>query len=119
MDGSPQWRSAKTTAGLSRAVGTRRLWDLNAKDPAVNPVILRGHEDAICAVAISTDNRRLVTGSNDNTARLWDLSAKDPAANSVILRGHDGPVCTVAISADNRWLVTGSYDTTARLWDLS
>jgi WD40 repeat protein len=80
---------------------------------------LRGQEDAISAVAISTDNRRLVTGSLDKTAWLWDLSAKDPAANPVVLRGHEGPVCAVAISADNRRLVTGSYDRTARLWDLS
>ena len=46
--------------------------------------------DAVSAVAISPDNRWLVTGSNDKTARLWDLSAKDPAANPVVLRGHDG-----------------------------
>ena len=70
-------------------------------------------------LAISPDNRWLVTGSWDGTARLQDLSAKDPAANSVILRGHDGGVYAVAISPDNRCVVTGSYDKTARLWDLS
>ena len=73
----------------------------------------------ITTVAISPDNRWLVTGSADNTARLWDLSAKDPAANPVVLRGHEGAVNAVAISPDNRWLVTGSDDNTARLWDLS
>ena len=73
----------------------------------------------ITTVAISPDNRWLVTGSSDNTARLWDLSAKDPATNPVVLRGHEGPVRAVAISPDNRWLVTGSNDNTARLWDLS
>jgi WD40 repeat protein len=76
-------------------------------------VVLRGHDGP---VAISPDNRWVVTGSDDKTARLWDLSAKDPAANPVVLRGHDGPVNAVAISADNRWVVTGSYDKTARLW---
>ena len=69
---------------------TARLWDLRAKDPAANPVVLRGHEASVNAVAISPDNHWLVTGSRDNTARLWDLSAKDPAANPVVLRGHDG-----------------------------
>jgi WD40 repeat protein len=81
-------------------------------------VILRGHDGPVRAVAISADNRWLVTGSWDKTARLWDLSAKDPAANPVMLRGHNGSVKAVAISADNRWLVTGSWDKTARLWDL-
>jgi WD40 repeat protein len=73
----------------------------------------------ITVVAISPDNRWVVTGSGDSTARLWDLSAKDPAANPIVLRGHDGGVNAVAISPDNRWLVTGSEDSTARLWDLS
>jgi WD40 repeat protein len=97
---------------------TARLWDLTATDPAANPVVLRGHEYAVDAVAISPDNRWLVTGSKDSTARLWDLRAQDPAANPVVLRGHDGPVLAVAISADSRWVVTGSWDKTARLWDL-
>ena len=70
-------------------------------------------------VAISANNRWLVTGSDDKTARLWDLSAKDPAANPIVLRGHESAVEAVAISPDNRWVVTGSYDNTARLWDLS
>jgi WD domain, G-beta repeat len=70
----------------------------------------------ITTVAISPDNRWVVTGSGDETARLWDLSAKDPAANPVVLRGHDEWVNAVAISPDNRWVVTGSDDKTARLW---
>ena len=92
------------------------LWDLRAKDPAANPVVLRGHDYTVSAVAISPDNRWVVTGSEDKTARLWDLRAKDPAANPVVLRGHEWPVSAVAISADSRWVVTGSLDNTARLW---
>jgi WD40 repeat protein len=56
---------------------TARLWDLSAKDPAANPVVLRGHEDLVHAVAISPDNRWLVTGSSDNTARLWLLQVNE------------------------------------------
>ena len=77
---------------------------------------IRDSDDAVDAVAISPDNRWLVTGSADKTARLWDLSAKDPAANPVILGGHEKAVIAVAISPDNRWVVTGSWDNTARLW---
>jgi hypothetical protein len=98
---------------------TARLWDLTAKDPSVNPVVLRGHENDVFAVAISRDNHWLVTGSSDKTARLWDLTAKDPSANAVVLRGHPDFVLAVAISPDNHWLVTGSRDGTARLWDLT
>jgi WD domain, G-beta repeat len=37
-------------------------------------------DEPITAVAISPDNRWLVTGSKDKTARLWDLRAQDPAS---------------------------------------
>jgi WD40 repeat protein len=77
---------------------TARLWDLTAKDPSANPVVLRGHENSVHAVAISPDNHWLVTGSEDETARLWDLSAKDPAANPVVLRGHDGQIPEIRLT---------------------
>ena len=98
---------------------TARLWDLSAKDPGVNPVVLRGHEGAVLAVGIGSDGHWLVTGSGDKTARLWDLTAKDPTANPVVLRGHKYWISVVGISPDNHWLVTGGGDETTRLWDLS
>jgi hypothetical protein len=106
---------------------TARLWDLTAPDPTATPIVLRGHDEPISAVAISPDNHWLVTGSEDTTARLWDLSAllktgltaSDPAASPIVLRGHEDPVWAMAFSSDSRWLVTGCEDDTARLWDLT
>jgi WD40 repeat protein len=39
--------------------------------------VLRGHDGAVHPVAISPDNRWLVTDSVDKTARLWLLQMKD------------------------------------------
>ena len=47
------------------------------KDPAANSIVLRGHDGPLYAVAISPDNRWVVTGSADNTARLWLLQIND------------------------------------------
>ena len=71
---------------------TARLWDLKAADPAAQPVVLKGHEGSVIAVAFSPDNRWVVTGSEDSTARLWDLKAADPAAQPVVLKGHESSV---------------------------
>ena len=35
-----------------------RLWDLTAKDPAANPVVLRGHEDWVRALALLPTARK-------------------------------------------------------------
>jgi hypothetical protein len=71
---------------------TARLWDLTDKDPAANPVVLRGHDDEVRAIRISPDNHWLVTGGSNYTARLWDLTDKDlaakhlPAISNVLIR---------------------------------
>jgi NAD(P)-dependent dehydrogenase (short-subunit alcohol dehydrogenase family) len=56
---------------------TARQWDLRAKDPAANPVVLSGHDEGVRAVAISVDSRWVVTGSDDSTARLWHLQINE------------------------------------------
>jgi WD40 repeat protein len=93
------------------------VYNLSARDPD-QPLVLRGHKGRIKAAAFSSDNRLLVTGSNDKTARLWDLIAPDPA-NLLVFAGHQGAVDDVAISADKRWLATASHDGTTQLWDLT
>jgi WD40 repeat protein len=40
-------------------------------------VVVRGHDEPVNAMAISPDNRWVVTGSEDRTARLWLLQMKD------------------------------------------
>jgi WD40 repeat protein len=83
---------------------------------AAAPVVLRGHEAEVHAVAFSPDGHWLATGSWDHTVRLWDTHAR--AAAPVVLRGHESAVTAVAFSPDGRWLATGSNDSTVRLWRL-
>lgn len=39
----------------------------------VNTVILRGHTDWVWSLSFSPDNKRLVSGSADETMRIWDV----------------------------------------------
>ena len=105
--------------------GTAFLWDLtkldftNKPDSIDRPTdILVGHTTTIRAVAISADDRWLITSSNDWTARIWRLTEQTSSGQPTPLYGHRREISVVAISPDSRWAVTGSGDRTARLWSL-
>ncbi|WP_139459020.1 NACHT domain-containing protein, partial [Bathymodiolus thermophilus thioautotrophic gill symbiont] len=74
-----------------------------------------GGRSSINSVAISADNRFIVSAGNDKTVRLWDRKTQQPIGSP--LQGHSGGVRSVAISADNRFIVSAGYDKTVRLWD--
>jgi len=97
------------------------LWDLNQLTRNGNlgsPIVLKGHAKPIRSLAISSNSRWLVSGSEDRTVRVYDLKAGYPAAEQIVLKGHELAVNSVAISPDGRWLVTGGRDSVLRIWDM-
>ena len=53
---------AENVAYLGRADGQRQ------------PMVLKGHQGAVNAVAFSPDGQRIVIASSDGTARIWPIS---------------------------------------------
>jgi WD40 repeat protein len=78
--------------------------------------VLRGHQDAVLAVAFGRDGTWLASGvaNRDPTVRIWDLARNEPAH---LLKGHSASVHSLVVSPDGRWLASGSADGTVRLWD--
>ena len=75
---------------------------------------LAGHTSEISSANLSSDGRRIVTGSSDNTAKIWDASSGELLHN---LAGHTSRVWSANFSPDGRMIVTGSDDNIAKIWD--
>ncbi|KAK9479033.1 WD40-repeat-containing domain protein [Lipomyces japonicus] len=74
---------------------------------------LVGHAGPVYGVSFSSDNKYLLSCSEDRTARLWSL---DTYTALVSYKGHNHPVWDVAFSPFGHYFATASHDQTARLW---
>jgi WD40 repeat protein len=84
------------------------------KQVVIEGPVLQGHKNRIKSVAISSDGKFIVTGSEDKTARIWNIEGNQ----LFVLAGHKEAVTSVAISPDSKFIVTGSGDKTARIWNM-
>jgi WD40 repeat protein len=77
--------------------------------------VFEGHTARVNALALSSDGRRLVSGSSDRTLRVWDLEEEAQIGNPL---QHDSAVLAVAITSNDAQAVSGCADKTLRVWDL-
>ncbi|KAE8155199.1 quinon protein alcohol dehydrogenase-like superfamily [Aspergillus avenaceus] len=107
---------ALTFDGKNILTGDRDIRKWNAMI-GVPMEILDYHEDWIQAVAVSNDNKRVVSGSGDGIIKLWDASRRDDRENPMTLRGHSSKLNAVAFSPNGDFVISGSTDKTSIIWD--
>lgn len=76
----------------------------------------RGHTAAVSTCCWSTDDRLVVTASDDQVALVRCVNDSNCMR---VYRGHSAPVLCCSINNVSSLLVTGSYDETVRLWDVA
>ena len=79
---------------------------------------LKGHTDAVFAVAFSPDGKQVATASFDNTLKLWDAATGKELKTYGGTGGHTKQVISLAFSQDGTMLASGSTDNTLKVWDV-
>lgn len=89
--------------------GTVLVWDL-----ATGTQLFELNRTGYTAVvAVSPDDRWIVTGSDGNEAQVWDAATGELFGS---LPGHKGPITAARFSSDGKWLATGDDQRLACLW---
>ncbi len=85
--------------------------------------------DTVNSVAISTDNRYIISGSADKSIKIFDLESKTKLSH--LKNAHNGSlfldyflksldqVLSVAVSSDNKYIVSGSLDRSIKIFETS
>src|SRR3989441_9330381 len=76
-------------------------------------MVWQAHTDIVTSLAFSPDERRLASGSLDNSVKLWDVESR-----ALLWTGwHTKGIICLAFALDGGLLASGGLDATVRLWD--
>ncbi len=93
---------------------TRKRPYANSATKKVDPLILKGHTDAVLSVCWSPDGKRVASGSRDGTIILWYAETGERLR---ILNGQSQVVGCVTWSPDGKQLASSDSDGTITFWN--
>ena len=71
------------------------------------------HNDCVNSVAVTRDNKFIISGGYDKTVRIWNL--RDSTQQAVLF--SNSSIYNVAITNDNKYIVAGN-NKTVLIWNI-
>lgn len=75
----------------------------------------KAHDNSVFSLAVTKDEKYLISGSRDAQIRVWNLSENCEFCHSI--PAHLFTVNDLAISPNGKWLISASRDKTIKIWD--
>lgn len=100
---------------------TAIVWTPSVEGKWVARGTLKGHTEAIGAVALPAHGNWVATGSSDRTIKVWNVTIPKEGDAKVDSRwtvlAHEKDINSLAVAPNGKLLASGSQDKTAKLWD--
>ncbi len=96
---------------ISGDYGVLSVWDVSSFQCEL---AIRGHESSIFNLAISPDNRYVISCSSDKTIRMWDIHS---AGLALQVDAHTKIIYDFNLSKDGSKAITASRDSNLMLWN--
>ena len=66
---------------------------------------MQGHLGELNSVAVTSDNKYVISSSYDMTIRIWNLLEK---TQETVFQDYSDFVLTLAVTSDNKYVISGS-----------
>ena len=77
--------------------------------------VLHGHTQYVTSLAITRDNKYLISSSADKTVRLWNIHL---CVQEALLQEDASHVYTLSVTSDDKYVVYNSTKNTIRIFDI-
>ena len=94
-----------------------RIWDLAMKGPVAGGD-LAASAGVVVSVAITPDNKTLVTADREGKIKVWSLADRKEQQTIKAHRAMQG-TNSLAVSADGKRCLTAGADNAVRCWELA
>lgn len=104
------------SASRDKGIIIWKLFQNPEQDKAGQPrKLLKGHSHFISDLALSNENKVLLSSSWDRELRFWDLTTGECNYRFI---GNEKEVFTVALSPDNRYIFCGGAEKKIKLYNI-